>query len=90
MVNSGVKYTFKVVNANNNKVIKLTAMQFKVKIGGNYTVFNTTTNMSGQSSFNINLIPGLYPILITTNSANVVKATVKRNLTVVKRTEKVY
>lgn len=86
LVNSGVKYTFKVVNANNNKVIKLTAMQFKVKIGGNYTVFNTTTNMSGQSSFNINLIPGLYPILITTNSANVVKATVKRNLTVVKRT----
>ena len=86
LVNSGKKFTFKLVNANNNKVIKLTAMQFKVKIGSSYTVLNTTTNMSGESSFNINLIPGVYPTIIATNSANVVKTTLNRNITVVKRT----
>lgn len=86
VVGSGVKYTFKLVNANTNKVIKLTPLQFKVKIGGNYTVFNTTTNMSGQCSFNINLIPGKYPVVIVTNSPNVVKTSVSRNLTVVKKT----
>lgn len=85
VLGSGVKYTFKLVNANTNQAIKLTPMQFKVKIGSNYTTFNTTTNMSGQCSFNVNLVPATYPAIIQTNSANVVKATKNVNLTILKK-----
>ena len=84
-VGSGVKYTFKLINANTNKVMKLVPMQFKVKINGNYTVFNATTNMSGQSSFNINLLPGTYPVTIVTNSSNVQPASASKTITVIKK-----
>lgn len=85
-IGSGVKYIFKLVNAATNKAIKLTAMQFKVKIGGKYTTFNATTNMTGQASFNINLAAGTYPVTMVTNSANVVKTTLNKTITVIKKT----
>ena len=85
VLGSAVKYTFQLVNANNNKAIKLTPMQFKVKMGSAYTTFNTTSNMTGQCSFNVNLLAGTYPAIIETNSANVVKTSTNVNLTILKK-----
>ena len=84
-VGSDIKYTFTVVNEKTNNVVKLLPMQFKVKISSNYTTYNTTTNTSGQSSFNINLVAGNYPVVIVTNSSNVDKTSVQRNITLNKR-----
>ena len=79
---SNIKYVFSVVNEATNKTVKLLPMQFKVKISSNYTVYNTTTNLSGESSFNINLIAGKYPVIIVTNSENVVKDSVEKSITI--------
>ena len=84
-VGSGKKFVFQLVNSKTNKPIKLTPMQFKVKIGSKYSTFNTTTNMTGECTFNINLIPNTYPATITTRSSNVVKTTVNKTITVTKK-----
>ena len=84
-IGSGVKYTFKVINKKTGEAVKLVSMQFKVKIGSAYSTYNTTTNMSGESGFTINLAGGTYPVIIATNSANLVKNSVSRNMTLTKK-----
>ena len=84
-IGSGVKYIFKVVSKKTNAVVKLVPMQFKVKIGSAYSIFNTTTNMTGEAGFTISLAAGTYPVIIATNSANLVKNSISRNMTLTKK-----
>lgn len=84
-VGSTKKFTFKLVNAATNQVLKLVSMQFKVKIGSATNTYNATTNLTGEASFNVNLQAGTYPVTILTNSANVVKTTLDRTIKINKK-----
>lgn len=84
-VGSTKKFTFKLVNAVTGEVLKLVSMQFKVKTGNTTTTYNATTNLTGQASFNVKLMAGTYPVTLLTNSADVVKATLNRTITIIKK-----
>lgn len=84
-VGSTKKFTFKLVNAATGEVLKLVSMQFKVKTGSTTTTYNATTNLTGQASFNVKLLAGTYPVTLLTNSADVVKTTLNRTITIVKK-----
>ena len=84
-VGSTKKFTFKLVNAATNEVLKLVSMQFKVKTGNTTTTYNATTNLTGQASFNVKLMAGTYPVTLLTNSADVVKTTLNRTIKINKK-----
>lgn len=88
LVNSGKKFTFKVVNSKTGEAIKLSKVYFKIKLNstGNYTTFNATTNLSGEAGFNLSLYGGTYPIIIQNINDNINAASVKVNATLTKRT----
>lgn len=84
-IGSTKKFTFKLVNAATDQVLKLVPMQFKVKIGSATNTYNATTNLTGEASFNVNLQAGTYPVTLLTNSANAVKTTLDRTIKINKK-----
>ncbi|SFL30256.1 hypothetical protein SAMN02910297_00522 [Methanobrevibacter olleyae] len=79
-------YSFKLVNAKTNEVIKLANVQFRINSSNIDAVRNGTTNMSGiYTSPSLNLYAGNYSIILRSLSSNVDCDSVKKTLTVNKR-----
>ncbi|MBR5503738.1 MAG: hypothetical protein IKV87_04780 [Methanobrevibacter sp.] len=86
-VGSGKRYTFKVVNTATGEAIKLASLQFKINLNGSgYTVYNATTNLSGEAGFNLNLYGGKYPVTIVSKDSSIKASSVSRNITITKKT----
>ena len=80
------KYTFKLINTATGEVIKLAKLQFKIKLDGKkYTTLNATTNLSGQCSFNLNLYPNTYPVILSSIDSSVSASSVNKNITITKK-----
>ena len=84
-VGSGKRYTFKVVNKATGEAIRLSPIQFKIKLDGkNYSIFNTTTNLDGEAGFNIDLYGGTYPLVIVSKDSSISASSVSKNITMTK------
>ncbi|MBQ6813055.1 MAG: hypothetical protein IJP12_00295 [Methanobrevibacter sp.] len=83
-VGSGKRYSFRVVNKETGKALKYVDTYFKIKLNGNYTTLNATTNKTGYSAFTLNIPGGTYSVIISNRDSNMVASSVKASIKMTK------